>query len=55
MKPSLLSDKLRQQIAQEAARIVVDEGERDYFAAKSRAAKRFAVNNQDYLPTNQEI
>ena len=46
---------LRQQIAEEAAKIMIENGERDYHAAKLKAAKQIVVYDQTDLPSNQEI
>ncbi len=46
-------DRLR--ICQEAARIVVEEGVRDYHAAKRRAAERLNMPHPCPLPSNAEI
>lgn len=48
-------DRLRQRIAQEAARILADEGNRDFHAAKHKAAVRLGVDTKSHLPKNAEI
>jgi len=42
-------------LAQEAARIIVDRGVRDYRAAKIKAAERLGMNSRGSLPRNSEI
>ena len=42
-------------IAQEAARIIVNQGIRDYRAAKIKAAERLGLNTRGSLPGNPEI
>lgn len=52
-------DKLRRLIAQEAARIMYEEGVREYRDAKRKAARRFgpekALSLGSHLPSNAEI
>ena len=49
------SDRARQLVAQEAARLIVDQGMRDYRAAKIKAAERLGLRNRGSLPGNAEI
>lgn len=42
-------------LAQEAARIIVDQGLRDYRIAKIKAAERLGMNTRGALPGNNEI
>lgn len=49
------SERARQVLAQEAARIIVDHGIRDYRVAKQKAADRLGVNSRGALPGNAEI
>ena len=42
-------------VAQEAARIIVDQGIRDYRVAKQKAAERLGVDGRGSLPGNAEI
>ncbi len=49
------SERLRQTLAQEAARIMVDQGIRDYRVAKNKAAERLGVSARGALPGNAEI
>ncbi len=42
-------------LAQEAARIIVDRGVRDYRAAKIKAAERLGMHARGALPRNSEI
>jgi hypothetical protein len=48
-------DRARQLLAQEAARIIVDQGLRDYRIAKTKAAERLGMNSRGALPGNAEI
>jgi len=48
-------DRLRQTLAQEAARIIVDQGIRDFGVAKKKAAERLGVSTHGALPGNAEI
>ncbi len=48
-------DRARQLLAQEAARIMVDQGLRDYRIAKTKAAERLGMNSRGALPGNAEI
>ncbi|NND36376.1 MAG: hypothetical protein HKN81_04500 [Gammaproteobacteria bacterium] len=49
------SERSRQIVAQEAARIIVDHGVRDYRLAKQKAAERLGVVSRGSLPGNAEI
>lgn len=49
------SERERQVVAQEAARIIVDHGMRDYRVAKQKAAERLGFNARGSLPGNSEI
>jgi hypothetical protein len=49
------SERARLMVAQEAARIVVNQGIRDYGVAKKKAADRLGLRNHGSLPGNQEI
>jgi hypothetical protein len=46
---------LRNTVAQEAARLMADEGVRDFGSAKRKAAERLGVSPRCRLPTNGEI
>jgi hypothetical protein len=48
-------DRTRQLLAQESARIIVDQGLRDYRIAKIKAAERLGMNSRGALPGNTEI
>ncbi|MDN5865461.1 MAG: hypothetical protein L0I62_09675 [Gammaproteobacteria bacterium] len=48
------SSEARQLLAQEAARILSEEGQRDHLAAKRKAAVRLGLSH-GHLPTNREI
>jgi hypothetical protein len=49
------TERARQILAQEAARIIVNHGVRDYRVAKQKAAERLGVNSRGSLPGNAEI
>jgi hypothetical protein len=49
------SARERQIVAQEAARIIVDQGIRDYRVAKQKAAERLGMDKRGSLPGNAEI
>lgn len=49
------ADRARQLVAQEAARLIVDQGLRDYRAAKVKAARRLGLTGRGSLPGNAEI
>jgi hypothetical protein len=49
------SERARQVVAQEAARIIVNHGVRDYRVAKQKAADRLGVTTRGSLPGNTEI
>jgi hypothetical protein len=49
------TDRTRQMLAQEAARIIVNHGVRDYRVAKHKAAERLGVSAHGALPGNPEI
>ena len=49
------SERERQVVAQEAARIIVNHGVRDYRVAKQKAAERLGVTGRGSLPGNAEI
>lgn len=48
-------EQKRQRITIEAARIMAEEGVRDFQAAKRKAASRLALGDTRHLPTNEEI
>jgi len=48
-------DRLRTLVSQEAARIIVDEGVKDYQLAKRKAASRLKLDDRNALPRNTEI
>jgi hypothetical protein len=54
-KPNPYSERERRLVAQEAARIIVNQGVRDYHAAKIKAADRLGFNKRGSLPGNSEI
>src|SRR5690348_1548394 len=47
--------QLRRRIALEAARLISEQGIRDYRVAKRKAAQRVGINDEGYLPRNREI
>jgi hypothetical protein len=54
-KRSVRSDMMRQAIAREAARLMIEHGHEDYGFAKRKAAERFGVTDLAVLPKNTEI
>lgn len=54
-KPINGDERARQLLAQEAARIIVDQGIRDYRLAKTKAAERLGLSTRGALPRNAEI
>ncbi len=48
-------ERARRLLAQEAARIIVDQGIRDFRIAKIKAAERLGLNTRGSLPGNGEI
>jgi hypothetical protein len=54
-KRSARADMMRQAIAREAARLMIEHGLEDYGAAKRKAAERFGVTELAVLPRNTEI
>jgi hypothetical protein len=48
-------DPLRQRVAQEAARLMVEQGIRDFSLARRKAAERVGVTQRQQLPENEEI
>jgi hypothetical protein len=48
-------DRARQMLAQEAARIIVEQGIQDYRVAKHKAAERLGMTERGSLPANSEI
>ncbi len=49
------SDRARQTVAQEAARLIVEHGIRDFRVAKIKAAERLGISGRGALPGNAEI
>ncbi|MBT8105790.1 MAG: hypothetical protein HKP05_09155 [Woeseiaceae bacterium] len=49
------SERQRRVVAQEAARIIVNHGVRDYRVAKQKAAERLSIGSRGSLPGNAEI
>jgi hypothetical protein len=52
---SARSEMMRQAIAREAARLMIEHGHEDYGLAKRKAAERFGVTDLAVLPKNTEI
>ena len=48
-------DRVRRRLSQEAARIVIEQGLRDYRSAKIKAAENLGMRNYGSLPKNEEI
>lgn len=49
------NDRLRQEVAVEAARILATEGQRNYGQAKQKAAHRLGLSGRSGLPSNSEV
>ncbi len=49
------TDNLRVLVAQEAARLIVGQGVRDYYQAKAKAAARLGLSSEAGLPKNTEV
>lgn len=49
------SGNLRRALAQEAARIMSEQGVHDFLTAKRKAAERFGITDEAVLPRNTEI
>jgi len=54
-KASNGNDRARTMLAQEAARIIVEQGIQDYRLAKTKAAERLGMSARGSLPGNPEI
>ena len=54
-KPDSDSERARQVVAQEAARMIIDHGIRDYRLAKQKAVDRLGMGARGSLPGNEEI
>jgi hypothetical protein len=54
-KPGPRANHTRVRVAQEAARIIREQGVKDYLLAKKKAAQRLAVFDRTALPSNTEI
>jgi hypothetical protein len=50
-----VNDRARQMLAQEAARIIVEQGIQDFRVAKTKAAERLGLKERGSLPGNTEI
>lgn len=50
-----IPSRIRQKLAQEAARIMLDDGIRDFALAKRKAAEHLSVDARHDMPRNQEI
>lgn len=55
VRNSTRDQQMRQRIAQEAARLIVSEGIRDYLVAKRKAAERLGAPGTQNLPRNTEV
>lgn len=49
------NDRIRQEVAAEAARILATEGQRNYGQAKQKAAHRLGLSGRSGLPSNTEV
>ena len=54
-RPNPRADMLRQAVAEEAARIMREQGVGDFLQAKRKAAERLGVTDASILPRNTEI
>jgi hypothetical protein len=54
-RKSVRGEMMRQAIAREAARLMIEHGHEDYGTAKRKAAERFGVTDLAVLPRNTEI
>jgi hypothetical protein len=54
-RPNPRADLLRQAVAEEAARIMREQGVEDFLQAKRKAADRLGVTDASILPRNTEI
>ena len=54
-KTMTVNDRARQMVAQEAARIIVEQGIQDFRVAKTKAAERLGLKDRRSLPGNSEI
>ena len=48
-------DLMREQLAHQAARILVEEGIADFAFAKRKAAKQLGASDTQHLPSNEEV
>lgn len=48
-------DRIRKNIAHEAAKLVAQEGLEDFLLAKKKAAKHLNIHNKRLLPSNSEV
>jgi len=55
MKPQGREAQMRARLAQEAARVMIEDGIADFAAAKRKAAEHLGVSHSRNLPRNQEI
>ena len=55
MRSNMKSRQMRDLIAQQAARLMVEEGLRDYYAAKRKAALRVGAPGTRNMPRNTEV
>jgi len=54
-RTSRSNNRVRQQVAAEAARILATEGQRNYGQAKRKAANRLGMSGRSGMPSNSEI
>ena len=55
MRDAHRREEVRLQLAQESARLMSEDGIRDYHVAKRKAAQRIGIDNDRDLPSNREI
>lgn len=54
-QPKALQNELRERLAQESARLMIEHGIVDYGLAKRKAAERLSVSTSGALPSNSQI
>lgn len=50
-----IDSQVRQRIAQDAARLMVEHGIKDFYTAKQKAAENIGINDRHVMPRNTEI
>ncbi len=49
------NDRIRKEIAHEAAKLIAIDGLDDFLQAKKKAAQQLSINNKRLLPSNREV